>query len=260
MDRRNFVKGTMMTGALLAGGFITSGCASSSQGSSTNDLNPDKNSGMDTGGVEAEQALPPAQPDPKSAFGVDQAIYIDTIDQWLGRSDVVYRDVRMLFDTADFAAIGGDPDLSATIEGFKVVSFPLLATMPALPVAGAYSGPAAWTVTWAEDGSIVAAEPAYWESELLLEELFPKDKAIFILCGAGAYAGLTKDLLVYLGWDAEKLYNVGGFWSYRGERKVELIKRGANPDGSDQCCMWRVDCAPIDFARMHVREGSEAVG
>lgn len=261
MDRRSFVKGTVMAGALIAGGFVASGCSadlheeSAKEPQKANDLSNTDNTDLDTkdGRREGLQALPAAKPDPQSAYGVDLAINIDTIDQWLKRDDVVYRDVRMLFDPADFASIGGDPDLSATVEGFKVTSLPFLATLPPLPVAGAYSGPTAWTVAWSEDGGIASAEPAYWESELLLEELFPKEKSIFIMCGAGAYAALTKDLLVYLGWDADKLYNVGGFWSYKGDRKVELIKRAANPDGSDQCCMWRVEQASIDFSQMHIR-------
>ena len=240
------------------GGALAVGCSSGSPGDADTPTSSEGGtSGRDgvqaTPSPDAAQELPPADPDPKSTFGIDRAITVDTVDGWLGRDDVAYRDVRMLFDPADYASIGGDPDLTATIEGFKVVPFPFVATLPPLPVAHAYEGPAAWTVEWDEDGSIVAATPAYWESESLLDDLFPKDKAIFLLCGAGGYAGQMRQLLVHLGWDADKVYNIGGFWSYKGAHRVELIESSSDTDDGKLCCMWRVEVAPIDFSRMHVR-------
>ena len=53
-------------------------------------------------------------------FSIDKNINMNTIDNYLNLPDVVYRDVRMLFDPANFADIGGDADLSSTIEGFKI--------------------------------------------------------------------------------------------------------------------------------------------
>ena len=91
-------------------------------------------------GAAGAKPLPAPEADPASEFGVDANISMRTIDEWLDRDDVAYRDMRMLFDPADYGAMGGDPDLSATIEGFKVVPFPLVATLPPLPVAGAYTG------------------------------------------------------------------------------------------------------------------------
>lgn len=249
----------MLAGAAAASGFSFVGCSADGQsepagGGGDAELRDSGSSNAEQEGVAPYiEKLPPADPDSKGDYGVDRAINIETIDQWLGRNDVAYRDVRMLLDPADFAAIGGDSSLTATIEGFKVVPFPFLATLPPLPVAGAYNGPTAWAVEWAEDGSIASAEPAYWESQQLLEDLFPKDKAIFIMCGAGAYAGFTKQLLVHLGWDAAKIYNVGGFWSYAGSCKVELIVPSSEADGGKLNLMWRADVAPIDFAWMHAR-------
>ena len=49
-------------------------------------------------------------------FGIDKNINEATIDQYLGRSDTVYRDMRMLKDEADYEAIGGDSYLSGMIE------------------------------------------------------------------------------------------------------------------------------------------------
>ena len=60
----------------------------------------------------AKASIPEPDADLDSMFGVDKNINILTIDKYLGREDTVYRDMRVLFDPADYAAIGGDADLS----------------------------------------------------------------------------------------------------------------------------------------------------
>ncbi len=196
-------------------------------------------------------SLPASSPDPTSQFGVDSNINMETIDKYLGRDDVVYRDMRMLFDPADYGAIGGNADLAATIEGFKIVPYPYLATLTALPVEGAYDAETLFTLTWNEDGSIASATPNYEESMQVLEDLFPKDKAIFLMCGGGGYAGMTKALLAYLGWDESKLYNIGGNWTYQGSHAYELIKYAESTSDNDVFATWRADYAYIDFSRLH---------
>lgn len=197
------------------------------------------------------KSLPKPTADPSSQFSVDKNINMSTIDRYLGRSDVAYRDVRMLFDPADYAAIGGDADLSRTITGFKVVPFPYIATLQSLPVAGAYDGDRLFDVTWAEDGTVASATARYKESQMILEELFPKDKAIFLMCGGGGYSNMMKNLLLYLGWDASLLYNVGGNWSYTGENSLELIVYPEEADGDNVYATWRADYAYLDFSRLH---------
>ncbi len=196
-------------------------------------------------------ALPASEPDETNMFGVDKNINMETLDQYLGRDDVAYRDVRMLFDPADYAAIGGNADLASTVEGFRIVPYPYLATLSALPVAGAYDGDTLYTLTWNEDGSIASATANYEESMLVLEDLFPKDKAIFLMCGGGGYAGMTKSLLIFLGWDPALLYNVGGNWSYQGDHGVELIQYSEDANGNDYFATWRANYAYIDFSRLH---------
>ena len=196
-------------------------------------------------------ALPASEPDETNMFGVDKNINMETLDQYLLRDDVAYRDVRMLFDPADYAAIGGNADLASTVEGFRIVPYPYLATLSALPVAGAYDGDTLFTLTWNEDGSIATATANYEESMLVLEDLFPKDKAIFLMCGGGGYAGMTKSLLIFLGWDPALLYNVGGNWSYQGDHGVELIQYSEDANGNDYFATWRANYAYIDFSRLH---------
>ncbi len=196
-------------------------------------------------------SLPAPQTDEDSQFGVDKNINMETIDNFLGREDVVYRDVRMLFDPADYAAIGGEADLTRTIEGFKIVPYPYLATLAQLPVEGAYCGDCLFTVAWTAEGEVSSAKENYRESMMILEELFPKDKAIFLMCGGGGYAGMTKSLLIFLGWDPALLYNVGGNWSYQGDHGVELIQYSEDANGNDYFATWRADYAYIDFSRLH---------
>ena len=195
-------------------------------------------------------ALPMAQTDENSQFGVDKNINMETIDAYLGREDVAYRDVRMLFDPADYAAIGGEADLTRTIEGFKIVPYPYLATLSALPVEGAYDGNCLFTVEWTVEGEVLSAEPNYRESRMILEELFPKDRAIFLMCGGGGYAQMTKELLVFLGWEESKLYNIGANWTYTGGHALELIVYPEYADEQNVYATWRADYAWIPFEKL----------
>ena len=71
-------------------------------------------------------------PAPESAegqrgeLGIDKNVNEATIDQYLGRSDAVYRDLRMLEDPGNYEAIGGDSNLSGYVNGFSVVPFPYI--------------------------------------------------------------------------------------------------------------------------------------
>lgn len=104
---------------------------------------------------------------------------------------------------------------------------------------GLYQGKSLFTIN--DDGTYTAN---YEESMDILEYLFPKDKNIFIICGGGGYAGLTKNLLVALGWDENKIYNIGGFWYYEGNNS-EQIKRTI--DGKDYYDFWKLNYHNIDF-------------
>ena len=61
-----------------------------------------------------------------SIYGIDDNINEKTIDKYLGRSDTVYRDVRMLVDGANWEAKGGDRYLSGFIKGFEVIPYAFL--------------------------------------------------------------------------------------------------------------------------------------
>ena len=181
----------------------------------------------------------------RGELGIDKNINEATIDAYLGRSDAVYRDVRMLEDPGNYEAIGGDSKLSGFVRGFEVVSFPYIVNVAGLPeaVGSTYSGPT--LLHRHSDGSLTAN---YEESLNILEGLFPKDKVLFLMCGGGGYSGMLKQLLVDLGWDGEKIYDVGGYWFYEGKNNVE-VKR-VLPDGSVVYDFYKVPVHEIDFERL----------
>lgn len=180
-----------------------------------------------------------------SQFGIDKNINESTIDQYLGRTDSVYRDLRMLKDPGNYEAIGGDSYLSGFVEGFEIVPYPYIVNVSGLPpeVGASYEGATLFT----DDGS-GNYRPNYQESLQILNDLFPKDKNIFLMCGGGGYAGAMKNLLVSLDWDANKIYNVGGHWYYEGEHNVEVKN---THDGETTYDFWKVPYHDIDFSTFH---------
>ena len=176
----------------------------------------------------------------RGQLGIDKNINEETIDNYLGREDSVYRDMRMLKDPGNYEAIGGDSYLSGIVKGFEVVPYPYLTEVKGLPkeVGDSYKGKTLFTQK--EDGTYKAN---YKESLELLEYLFPKDKNIFLMCGGGGYAGMTKQLLVSLGWDENKIYNVGGYWYYNGKNNIQI-------KNNDKYDFWKVTYHDIDFKNL----------
>lgn len=179
----------------------------------------------------------------RGTFGIDKNINETTIDNYLNRSDSVYRDMRMLKDPGNYEAIGGDSYLSGFIKGFEVVPYPYLVNVTGLPeeVGKTYEGNTLFTL---KDGKYIAN---YNESLSILEYLFPKDKNIFLMCGAGGYAGSTKEMLVALGWDENKIYNIGGYWYYNGNNNVEVKRTTNNKTYYD---FYKINYHNIDFTNL----------
>lgn len=192
----------------------------------------------------------PALPEPelsegqRGELGIDKNINESTIDSYLGRSDAVYRDLRMLKDPGNYEAIGGDSYLSGFVSGFSVVPFPYIVNVSGLPeaVGSTYTGKTLFTE---ENGEYKAN---YKESMEILEGLFPKDKIIFLMCGGGGYSGMMKNMLVALGWDESKIYDVGGYWYYEGENMVEVKRE--NSDGTTVYDFYKVPLHEINFAEL----------
>ncbi len=180
-----------------------------------------------------------------TTFGIDKNINEETIDNYLNRSDSVYYDMRMLVDEADYESIGGDSYLSGIVKGFEVIPLPYIVNVTGLPeaVGETYSGDTLFTLT--DDGEYIAN---YEESMEFLEYYFPKDKNIFLMCGGGGYAGMMKTMLIDLGWDENKIYNVGGYWYYEGENNLVIKETSDDKVTYD---FWKLTYHDIDFSIMN---------
>ena len=185
--------------------------------------------------------LPEVTGGERGMLGIDKNINEETIDKYLGRSDSIYRDMRMLKDPGNYEAIGGDSYLSGIVKDFEVIPYPYLTEVKGLPeaVGNSYQGKTLFTAN--EDGTYTAN---YQESLSFLEYYFPKDKYIFLMCGGGGYAGMTKNLLVSLGWDEKKIYDVGGYWFYNGQNNIKIKKE---ENGKTTYDFWKVAYHDIDF-------------
>ncbi len=181
----------------------------------------------------------------RGELGIDKNINEKTIDDYLNRSDAVYRDLRMLKDPGNYEAIGGDSYLSGFVEGFELVPYPYIVNVVGLPeeVGSSYTGKTLFHQH--SDGSYSAN---YKESTAMLEALFPKDKAIFLMCGGGGYSGMMKNMLVALGWDESKIYDVGGYWYYEGKNNVDIKRVGDN--GEIVYDYYKVPVHEIEFGKL----------
>ncbi len=166
-------------------------------------------------------------------FGVDKNVNVNTIDKYLGLDNVVYRDMRLLVDSQGYDGLAPNSSgmLTATIKGFKVSPLPYIANLwegmlppPVLdnPIDDQENLPL-FNVTWGEHGEVISVSENYEESMYVLKEIFPEDKLIFLMCGGGGYAWMTKQILLKLGYEEDKVYNIGGFWAYDGKNKVDMV-------------------------------------
>lgn len=198
----------------------------------------------------SSEANLPALPKPeisegqRGELGIDKNINESNIDKYLGRKDSVYYDLRMLEDPAAYENIEGDRYLSGMIKGFEVVPYPFISQVKDLPaeVGAPYSGPSLFRIT--DDGNYIAN---YREAMQIITDLFPKDKYIFLMCGGGGYAGMMKKMLVKLGWDTNKIYNIGGYWHYDGKNKVEIKETIKD---TTYYAFWKIPYHEIDFANL----------
>lgn len=192
-------------------------------------------------GCSKDLPLPELSEGMRGELGIDKNINEEHIDEYLGRNDSVYYDMRLLKDEAEYEKIGGDSYLSGFVKGFEVLPYPYLNKVSGLPseVGESYNGKTLFHQT--DDGKYVAN---YEESMDILEYFFPKDKYIFLMCGGGGYAGMTKAMLVSLGWDETKIYNTGGYWYYEGKNNV-VVKRDEN-----KYDFWKIPYHNIEFSTL----------
>ncbi len=136
---------------------------------------------------EVEVEVPMTWPD------IPTTVDMATVDDYLGRPDVQYVDLRDFDDKMN----------SGYIAGFEMIPFFMFLEDTNLLVR--------------TDGNFTfAAEDII--SQGALRALFDEDKTIFLMCGSGTRAGYVKDALDSLGYT--DVINVGGLGSYTGDNLV----------------------------------------
>jgi hypothetical protein len=65
-----------------------------------------------------------------------------------------------------------------------------------------------------------------------------------LMCGAGGYANFTKKMLVALGRDETKIYNVWWYRNYEWNRGISTINNNGDSVTYD---FWKVPYYNIDF-------------
>ena len=131
------------------------------------------------------------------------------LDDYMFREDCVYLDTRYPYQFYQEGAIAGFLNLPfyEYIADFKKEVNAL------------------YTITKFknEDGSIIyAGAPGsfvanYEESDDLIYDLIPQDKNILVIATAGVESSYFLNLLIQLGYDPAKLYNVGSFTTGMGD-------------------------------------------
>ena len=121
-----------------------------------------------------------------------EVIDMTNVDEYLGRPDVQYVDLRN-FD---------DKMKDGYVAGFEMIPF-----FDYLEAEDILVRTNDWTF-----------EAAGLVSEDAINNLFDMDKTIFLMCGSGTRAGFVKDALESAGYT--NVYNVGGLGTYEGDHKV----------------------------------------
>ena len=125
------------------------------------------------------------------------SINSSNLRDYLGRSDVMYIDVR---DYSDYA--------KKHLRNFECV--PYFALIFNANADKDSSLPQLY------GGTVDNPVPVYKESDEVLAALFPKNKNIFLMCQSGGRVNQLMKILNARGWDMSKIYNIGGMAQYAG--------------------------------------------
>lgn len=102
--------------------------------------------------------------------------------------------------------------------------------------------------TFKKDGDILLGDPGsffanYEESDEIIKSYFPKDKNILVIATAGVESCYLLNLLEQLGYESDKLYNVGSFTTGMGS-DISYI---GNKDAKYLISPFYMDETTIDY-------------
>lgn len=166
---------------------------------------------------EQEITAIPEKKDPEGVTIEASSVTTKNIDNYLFRDDVVYVDLRPYAEIVKEGHIAGFSfypfyDFIASSEGTKD-----------------YDGnPMDNRLFYMKNergklGTVGNFAPNYEESEFILNTIFPKDKYIFAITISCNEAIYFLNLLIQYGYDATKLYNIGGFSIGTGLENVAYV-------------------------------------
>jgi hypothetical protein len=129
------------------------------------------------------------------------------LDKYLFREDVQYIDLRYIDDILRDGYIAGFQFLPFHSI---IASFGNPATLYNMKDVKDENG------NWIYAGHVGGFYPQYQESEQIIKHLFDKNKKIFFVSQAGSEGSYIINLLIQLGYDGNKLYNVCGVMGTEG--------------------------------------------
>ena len=135
----------------------------------------------------------------------------DNLEDYMQMKDVVYIDLRNSVGTTAAPGSYGTEHL----HGFEMVEF--FATI--------YDSSADNSGTQLFKNDFSARNT---DSVKLLEEIFPKDKTIFLMCQSGGRVAKMMKLLEHWGYNMDNVYNVGGWNSYGDSEYAMEIGTGTS--------------------------------
>lgn len=143
----------------------------------------------------------PLKGSPNETSTITTPINASNLDKYLFRDDVQYVDLREL----DLVMKTGH------ISGFEFIPFHSL-------IASFRDNKTLYTMKdsqdengkWTYAGTVGGFYPQYKESKQLIKSLFDSDKYIFFVSHAGSESTYMINLLIQLGYDGNKLYNICG--------------------------------------------------
>jgi len=162
----------------------------------------DENDDTNNNEVINEIAELPAKEYPNSVLMSESPITPLNLDNYLFREDCIYIDLR---DPNQFYAEGA-------VAGF--INIPFYGYIANFN----FDENALYTMTKRVNGeetillgAVGSFSANYVESDMLIKDLFPQNKNIIVISTAGVEASYFISLLIQLGYDGSKLYNVGSF-------------------------------------------------
>ena len=159
--------------------------------------------------LEPEVLSIPVKEIPESTLMSESPITPKNLDDYLFREDCIYLDTRYPYQFYQEGFVAGFINLPfyEYIADFNKDTEALFSM----------------TKTTLEDGTVIrpgnpgSFKANYEESEDLIKDLIPKDKNILVIATAGVESCYFLNLLIQLGYDSSKLYNVGSFTTGMGD-------------------------------------------